>query len=68
MKYIYTVDLDVMEGRYLQNTETNFFANDEERNKFNANLTIEADTEDEALRMRMGMTDITMWQLLRTEQ
>lgn len=68
MKYIYTVDLDVMEDRYFQNTENSFFANDDERNKFNATLTIEADTEDEALRMRMGMTDISMWKLLRTEQ
>jgi len=68
MKYVYTVDLDVMEERYLQNTNTSFFADDEERSKFNATLIIEADSEDEALRMRMGMTDITMWQLLSAEQ
>ena len=67
MKYIYTVDLDVMEDRYFQNTNTKFFSNDDDRNKFNAILTIEADTEDEALRMRMGMTDINMWVLIGTE-
>ncbi len=67
MKYIYTVDLAVMEDRYIQNTETNFFANDEDRNKFNATLIVEADSEDEATKMRMGMTDITMWKLVGTE-
>ena len=67
MKYIYTVDLAVMEDRYIQNTETNFFANDEDRKKFNATLIVEADSEDEATKMRMGMTDITMWKLVGTE-
>lgn len=68
MKYFYTVDLTAMEDRYFQNTNTSFFASDDERNKFNATLIIEADSEDESLRMRMGMSDITMWQLLRTEE
>lgn len=67
MKYIYTVDLDRMEEVYFSNTQTNFFASDEERNKFNAQLVIEADTEEESTRMRMGMTDINMWKLLGTE-
>jgi hypothetical protein len=67
MKYIYTVDLDRMEDVYFSNTQTNFFASDEERNKFNAQLVIEADTEEESTRMRMGMTDINMWKLLGTE-
>lgn len=68
MKYTYAVKLDVMEERYLQNTNTNFFANDDERSKFNATLIVEADSEDESLRMRMGMSDITMWELLRIEE
>jgi hypothetical protein len=68
MKYIYTVDLERMEELYFSNTQTNFFADDEERSKFNAKLIVEADTEDEALRMRMGMTDINMWKLIDTEQ
>jgi lipase chaperone LimK len=68
MKYIYTVDLAKMEEVYFSNTQTNFFADEEERTKFNAQLVIEADTEQESTRMRMGMTDINMWQLLRTEE
>jgi hypothetical protein len=68
MKYIYAVDLERMEELYFSNTQTNFFADDEERSKFNAKLIVEADTEDEALRMRMGMTDINMWKLIDTEQ
>jgi len=68
MKYIYTVDLSKMEEVYFSNTQTNFFADEEERTKFNAQLVIEADTEQESTRMRMGMTDINMWQLLSTEE
>jgi hypothetical protein len=67
MKYIYGVDLEKMEEVYFANTQTNFFADDEQRSKFNAQLTVEADTEQEATRIRMGMTDINMWVLLRTE-
>lgn len=67
MKYIYGVDLEKMEEVYFANTQTNFFANDEERAKFNAKLIVEADTEEEAIRIRMGMTDINMWILLGTE-
>lgn len=68
MKYIYGVDLEKMEEVYFANTQTNFFASDEERAKFNAQLVVEANTEEEAIRMRMGMTDINMWVLLRTEE
>ena len=38
-----------------------------QRPKFNAELVIEADNEDEALQMRIGMSDIRMWDLDRTE-
>ncbi len=68
MKYIYTVDLAKMEEVYFLNTQTNFFADEEERKKFNAELIVEADSEQESTRIRMGMTDINMWQLLRTEE
>lgn len=67
MKYIYKVDLAKMEATYLENAERDFFASDEQRNKFNAELVIEADNEDESLQMRIGMTDIRMWDLDRTE-
>jgi hypothetical protein len=67
MKYVYNIDIEKMEEVYFSHTQTNFFANDEERQKFNAELIVNADSEQEAERMRMGMTDIRMWNLLRTE-
>jgi hypothetical protein len=67
MKYIYKVDLAKMEETYLENAQRELFASDEQRNKFNAELIIEADNEDEALQMRIGMTDIRMWDLDRIE-
>lgn len=63
MKYTYSVDINKMEEIYFEHTQTNFFTNDEQRNKFNAKLIVEADTEQEAERIRMGMTDIRMWNL-----
>ena len=68
MRYTYNVDITKMEEVYFINTQSNFFADEEERKKFNADLVIEADSEEEAEKMRMGMTDITMWSLIRTEQ
>ena len=56
-----------MEETYLENAQRELFASDEQRNKFNAELIIEADNEDEALQMRIGMTDIRMWDLDRIE-
>lgn len=67
MKYTYDVIIDKMEEIYFGHTQTNFFANDEQRKKFNAKLVVEADTEEEAERMRMGMTDIRMWNLFSKE-
>ena len=67
MKYIYTVNLDKMEEVYFEHTAQKFFADDEQRKKFNAELVIVADTEEESRQMRIGMTDIRMWELLRTE-
>jgi hypothetical protein len=67
MRYIYTVDLDKMDEVYFGHTQQRFFQSDEQREKFNAELVIEADSEEEALAMRIGMTDIRMWNLARTE-
>jgi hypothetical protein len=67
MKYIYGVNLAKMEEVYFTHTNTDFFADDEQRTKFNAKIVIEADSEEEATRMRMGITDITMWEQLPTE-
>ncbi len=66
-KYIYTVILDVMEKTYLDNAEVPFFFTDEERNAFNAELVINAENEAQAERIRIGMTDVRMWELNRTE-
>ena len=66
-KYIYTVILDVMEKTYLDNAQVPFFFTDEERNAFNAELVINAETEAQAERIRVGMTDTRMWELNRTE-
>jgi hypothetical protein len=68
MKYIYTVDLDKMDDVYFEHTQRRFFQSDDQRQKFNAELVVEADSEDEALQMRIGMTDIRMWNLNRIEQ
>jgi len=68
MKYTYVVDLDKMQEAYLENAKKNFFESLEEQSKFNAKLIIHADSEEEALKMRMGMTDIRMWELLQVEE
>jgi hypothetical protein len=68
MKYTYIVKLDKMEETYLLGTQTNFFENDEERNKFNAELIIYADSEEESYKMRTGMTDVRMWELISAEE
>jgi hypothetical protein len=67
MKYIYVVDLPKMEETYLENAKKPFFESDLDRQKFNAELIIEADSEEESIAMRSGMTDIRMWNLLRIE-
>lgn len=67
MKYTYTVDLPKMEEIYLENARKELFPNDEARQKFNAKLIIEADSEEECFAMRIGMTDIRMWNLAHTE-
>lgn len=66
-KYFYKVKLENMESTYFEHTKTDFFADDEERNKFNAVLIVEAETEQESEKIRMGMTDIRMWELDHTE-
>jgi hypothetical protein len=68
MKYTYIVDLDKMEETYRTHTQKDFFDTPEERAKFNAELVIYADSEEESLKIRTGMTDIRMWELLQTEE
>jgi len=67
MKYTYTVDVPKMEEIYLENAKKELFENDQDRQRFNAELVITADSEEEALKIRIGMTDIRMWELARTE-
>ncbi len=67
-KYIYTVLLDVMEKTYLDNAKEEFFKTDEARNAFNAELVINADSEESADQIRIGMTDTRMWELNRIEE
>jgi hypothetical protein len=68
MKYTYIVKLDKMEETYSLGTQKDFFESEEERNKFNAELIIYADSEEESYKMRTGMTDIRMWELLSAEE
>jgi len=66
-KYIYKVVLQPMEDLYLQNAGKVFFNTEEERQAFNAELTIEADSPEQSLAIRVGITDIRMWELDRIE-
>jgi len=66
-KYYYRVDLDVMEKTYLENAKTDFFKDDDSRNRFCTQLVVVADNEQESQRMREGITDIRMWVLDRIE-
>lgn len=56
-----------MEEVYFEHTNKNFFNNDEERAKFNVTIIVEADSEEESLKMRTGMSDIRMWDLFDTK-
>lgn len=68
MKYTYIVDIDKMEETYRMHTQNDFFSTPEERVNFNAELVIYADNEEEALKIRTGITDIRMWELLQSEE
>ncbi len=68
MKYTYIVDIDKMEETYRTHTQKDFFDTPEEKARFNAELVIYADSEEESLKMRTGMTDIRMWELLQVEE
>jgi hypothetical protein len=67
MKYVYAVVIDKMEETYFSHTNTDFFSDPADRDKFNAELVIYADNEEDSLKIRTGITDIRMWELLRTE-
>ena len=68
MKYTYIVDIDKMEETYRMHTQNDFFNTPEERVNFNAELVIYADNEEESLKIRTGITDIRMWELLQAEE
>ena len=64
-KYTYKVNTDVMEEVYLLNTNTDFFADPADREKFNAELVIYAENEEDSIKIRSGITHIPMWELVQ---
>jgi hypothetical protein len=67
-KYYYKVLPDVMEDVYLENAKTDFFKDEESKQKFNAELCVIADNEEDSLKIRVGVSDIRMWELDRIEE
>ena len=67
MKYTYKVNIEKMEEIYFENAQRKLFNTDAERDKFNVELIVYADSEPEARQMRIGMSDIRMWDLVSTE-
>jgi hypothetical protein len=61
-KYIYKVNIDVMEKVYFENAKVDFFANPIDREKFNAELIIYAENEEDSIKIRSGITHIPMWE------
>jgi hypothetical protein len=57
-----------MEATYRLHTQKDFFETAEQKRNFNAELIIYADNEEEALKIRTGITDINMWELLQAEE
>jgi hypothetical protein len=64
-KYTYKVNTDIMEEVYLLNTNTDFFADPADREKFNAELVIYAENEEYSIKIRSGITHIPMWELVQ---
>jgi hypothetical protein len=64
-KYTYKVNTKVMEEVYFSHTNTDFFANPADRDKFNAELVIYAENEEDSFKIRTGITDINMWELVQ---
>jgi hypothetical protein len=64
-KYTYKVNTDIMEEVYLLNTNTDFFADPADREKFNAELVIYAENEEDSIKIRSGITHIPMWELVQ---
>jgi len=67
-KYIYKVAMQPMEDLYLQNAGREFFKTEEEREAFNAELIVVADSPEQSREIRSGMTDLRMWELDRIEE
>lgn len=64
-KYRYKVNIDVMEKVYFENTKVDFFANPIDREKFNAELVIYAENEEDSVKIRSGITHIPMWEKIQ---
>jgi hypothetical protein len=64
-KYYYKPIVEKVEEIYFENAKKDFFQNG--RFDLNATVVVEAENEDEALKIRMGITDIRMWVLDHVE-
>lgn len=67
-KYTYKVNVEVMEEVYLDNAKVDFFTDPADREKFNAELVVYAENEDDSYKIRSGITHIPMWELKSTEE
>ena len=64
-KYTYVPIKEVVEEQYLHHTNTDVYSIlGQDVNFDKATLIVEADDEDQADRIRMGVTDIRMWKLI----
>jgi hypothetical protein len=64
-KYYYKPVVELVEKVYLENAKKEFF--EDGRFDLDAELMVEAESEEDSLKIRMGLTDIRMWVLDRTE-
>lgn len=64
-KYTYKVNVEVMEEVYLDNAKVDFFADPADREKFNAELIVYAENEEDSYKIRSGITHIPMWELVQ---
>lgn len=63
-KYYFRPNLEVVKQVYLDNTGREYDADDK---SFNALLIVEADNEEACKQVRIGITDITMWDMIDPE-
>jgi len=60
-KYYYKPIIEKVEEIYLQNAKKPFFENG--NYDLNIAIVVDAQSEEESLQMRIGVTDIRMWEL-----